>query len=186
MYLRNIRKVVAIEDMGLGRGSDCVIPNCTHTQRRTNAHDVHRGRTHIHHDTAIHRDNPSPKRRALSPHPAQSRHQKRKQTASHLRHHHPSSIIIVLLSIHHTLISAPMHFPVAHHFLFCEPLHELPPMTTSPPRTALLESSALIECGTTPAVIGNSTGAVLTMRTTLPEPGVSRKQKKGRSQPSSV
>eukprot|EP00964_Phaeocystis_antarctica_P061371 scaffold36678_cov49-Phaeocystis_antarctica.AAC.1 len=44
-----------------------------------------------------------------------------------------------------------------------------PPMTTSPPRTAPEDISLLIECGTTPAVIGNSTGAVLTMRTTLPE-----------------
>mmetsp|Transcript_12816 Transcript_12816/g.30210 ORF Transcript_12816/g.30210 Transcript_12816/m.30210 type:complete len:228 (+) Transcript_12816:162-845(+) len=61
-----------------------------------------------------------------------------------------------------------------------------PPMTTSPPRTAPEVISLLIECGTTPAVIGNSTGAVLTMRTTLPEPGVSSTQKKGRSQPSSV
>ena len=61
-----------------------------------------------------------------------------------------------------------------------------PPMTTSPPRMAPDSIMELIECGTTPAVIGNSTGAVLTMRTTLPEPGVSRTQKKGRSQPSSV
>mmetsp|Transcript_12815 Transcript_12815/g.30206 ORF Transcript_12815/g.30206 Transcript_12815/m.30206 type:complete len:228 (+) Transcript_12815:162-845(+) len=61
-----------------------------------------------------------------------------------------------------------------------------PPMTTSPPRTAPEVISLLIECGTTPAVMGNSTGAVLTMRTTLPEPGVSSTQKKGRSQPSSV
>ena len=53
----------------------------------------------------------------------------------------------------------------------------------APPDAAM---SALIECGTMPAVIGNSTGAVLTTRTTLPEPGVSSTQKKGRSQPSSV
>merc|ERR1719263_199525 len=46
--------------------------------------------------------------------------------------------------------------------------------------------SLLMEPGTTDAVIGNSTGAVLTTRTTLPEPGVSRMQKNGRSQPSSV
>jgi hypothetical protein len=43
-----------------------------------------------------------------------------------------------------------------------------PPMAT-PPRGAVF-----IAFGTTEAVIGNSTGAVLTMRTTLPEPGVSR------------
>merc|ERR1712127_348904 len=49
-----------------------------------------------------------------------------------------------------------------------------PPMTTSPPRTAPLFMSLLIEPGTTEAVIGNSTGAVLTT------------QKKGLSQPSSV
>ena len=61
-----------------------------------------------------------------------------------------------------------------------------PPMTTSPPRMAPVAMSALIECGTMPAVIGNSTGAVLTTRTTLPEPGVSSTQKNGRSQPSSV
>ena len=58
---------------------------------------------------------------------------------------------------------------------------------TSPPMTASPEDmSWLIMSGTTPAVIGNSTGAVLTMRTTLPDPGVSRTQKKGRSRPSSV
>ena len=34
--------------------------------------------------------------------------------------------------------------------------------------------------------MGNSTGLVLTMRTTLPDPGVSKMQKNGRSQPSSV
>ena len=34
--------------------------------------------------------------------------------------------------------------------------------------------------------MGNSTGLVFTMRTTLPDPGVSRMQKNGRSQPSSV
>merc|ERR1719440_1051781 len=43
-----------------------------------------------------------------------------------------------------------------------------------------------MELGTTEAVMGNSTGAVLTMRTTLPEPGVAKRQKKGRSRPSSV
>ena len=43
--------------------------------------------------------------------------------------------------------------------------------------------SVLIECGTTPAVMGNSIGAVLTMRTTLPEPGVLRMAKNGRSRP---
>ena len=41
-----------------------------------------------------------------------------------------------------------------------------PPMTTS-----AADMSVLMECGTTPAVMGNSIGAVLTMRTTLPEPG---------------
>ena len=51
-----------------------------------------------------------------------------------------------------------------------------PPMTTSPPPPPALISS-LTENGTTPAVIGNSTGAVLTMRTTLPEPGISRTEK---------
>ena len=35
-----------------------------------------------------------------------------------------------------------------------------PPMTTSPPRTAPVFMSLLIEPGTTEAVIGNSTGAV--------------------------
>merc|ERR1719421_318131 len=68
------------------------------------------------------------------------------------------------------------------------PIHQptSPPMTTSPPRTAPEFMSLLMEPGTTDAVIGNSTGAVFTTRTTLPEPGVSRTQKKGRSQPSSV
>merc|ERR1719181_2048343 len=68
------------------------------------------------------------------------------------------------------------------------PIHQptSPPMTTSPPRTAPEFMSLLMEPGTTDAVIGNSTGAVLTTRTTLPEPGVSRTQKNGRSQPSSV
>ena len=68
------------------------------------------------------------------------------------------------------------------------PTHDYiaPPMTTSPPRTAPDDMSLLMESGTTDAVMGNSTGAVLTTRTTLPEPGVSRTQKKGRSQPSSV
>merc|ERR1712127_1025866 len=47
-----------------------------------------------------------------------------------------------------------------------------PPMTTSPPRTAPLFMSLLIEPGTTEAVIGNSTGAVLTTRTTLPAGGL--------------
>merc|ERR1719440_2199312 len=61
-----------------------------------------------------------------------------------------------------------------------------PPMTTSPPRTAPSAIPWLMECGTTPAVIGNSTGLVFTMRITLPAPGVSRMQKNGRSQPSSV
>merc|ERR1719271_1604689 len=61
-----------------------------------------------------------------------------------------------------------------------------PPMTTSPPRTAPSAMPWLMECGTTPAVIGNSTGLVFTMRITLPAPGVSRMQKNGRSQPSSV
>merc|ERR1719379_2984386 len=61
-----------------------------------------------------------------------------------------------------------------------------PPMTTSPPRTAPEPIPWLMECGTTPAVIGNSTGLVFTMRITLPAPGVSRMQKNGRSQPSSV
>merc|ERR1719191_1564894 len=61
-----------------------------------------------------------------------------------------------------------------------------PPITTSPPRTAPEPISWLMECGTTPAVIGNSTGLVFTMRITLPAPGVSRMQKNGRSQPSSV
>merc|ERR1719326_1595873 len=61
-----------------------------------------------------------------------------------------------------------------------------PPMTTSPPRTAPVDISWLMELGTTPAVMGNSTGAVLTTRTTLPEPGVSRMQKNDRSRPSSV
>ena len=56
-----------------------------------------------------------------------------------------------------------------------------PPMMTS-----AKDMSVLIECGTTPAVMGNSIGAVLTMRTTLPEPGVSRMAKNGRSRPSSV
>merc|ERR1719387_3438439 len=60
-----------------------------------------------------------------------------------------------------------------------------PPMTTSPPRTAYESASWLIEFGTTEAVIGNSMGAVFTTRTTLPEPGVSRMQKNGRSRPSS-
>jgi len=67
-----------------------------------------------------------------------------------------------------------------------QPPIESPPMTTSPPRTAPDDMSELMACGTTAAVIGNSTGAVFTTRTTLPEPGVSKKQKKGRSQPSSV
>ena len=56
-----------------------------------------------------------------------------------------------------------------------------PPMMTS-----AKDLSVLIECGPTPAVMGNSMGAVLTMRTTLPEPGVSRMAKNGRSRPSSV
>ena len=56
-----------------------------------------------------------------------------------------------------------------------------PPMMTS-----CEDISSLMVCGTTPAVMGNSTGAVLTMRITLPEPGVSRTQKNGRSRPSSV
>merc|ERR1719269_160543 len=61
-----------------------------------------------------------------------------------------------------------------------------PPMTTSPPRTTFDAISWLMEWGTTDAAIGNSTGLVFTMRTTLPDPGVSRMQKNGRSQPSSV
>mmetsp|Transcript_819 Transcript_819/g.1175 ORF Transcript_819/g.1175 Transcript_819/m.1175 type:complete len:208 (-) Transcript_819:444-1067(-) len=61
-----------------------------------------------------------------------------------------------------------------------------PPMTTSPPRTALADMSGLIKCETTEAVIGNSTGAVFTTRTTLPDPGVWRTQKNGRFRPSSV
>merc|ERR1719247_2381261 len=61
-----------------------------------------------------------------------------------------------------------------------------PPMTTSPPSTAPEPTFWLMELGTTAAVMGNSTGAVLTTRTTLPEPGVSRTAKKGRSKPSSV
>merc|ERR1719247_972209 len=61
-----------------------------------------------------------------------------------------------------------------------------PPMTTSPPRTAPSAMPWLMECGTTPAVMGNSTGLVFTMRITLPAPGVSRMQKNGRSHPSSV
>merc|ERR1719291_1260303 len=61
-----------------------------------------------------------------------------------------------------------------------------PPITTSPPKTACEDMSVLMEWGATAAVMGNSTGAVLTMRTTLPDPGVSRMPKKGRSRPSSV
>eukprot|EP00964_Phaeocystis_antarctica_P019861 scaffold10954_cov63-Phaeocystis_antarctica.AAC.2 len=41
-----------------------------------------------------------------------------------------------------------------------------PPMTTSPD-----DMMSLMEWGTTAAVMGNSTGAVFTTRTTLPEPG---------------
>jgi len=59
-------------------------------------------------------------------------------------------------------------------------------MTTSPPRTAPVDISLLIKWGMTAQVKGNSMGAVLTMRTTLPGPGVSRKQKNGRSRPASV
>ena len=58
-----------------------------------------------------------------------------------------------------------------------------PPITTSPPPEDI---SWLMEFGTTAAVMGNSTGAVLTTRTTLPDPGVSRMQKNGLSKPSSV
>ena len=61
-----------------------------------------------------------------------------------------------------------------------------PPITTSPPRTAPEDMLWLMECGTTEVAMGNSTGLVLTMRTTLPDPGVSKMQKNGRSQPSSV
>merc|ERR1719240_1470756 len=61
-----------------------------------------------------------------------------------------------------------------------------PPITTSPPSTAPEPISSLMVYGTTDAYIGNSTGLVLTTRTTLPDPGVGRKQKNGRSQPSSV
>merc|ERR1719428_1604527 len=61
-----------------------------------------------------------------------------------------------------------------------------PPMTTSPPRTAPEDISWLMVKGTTEAYMGNSTGLVFTTRTTLPDPGVGRKQKNGRSQPSSV
>ena len=74
-----------------------------------------------------------------------------------------------------------MRGPARHSSLFppliaSRPIHQpaSPPRTTSPPRTAPEENSSLIEWGTTPAVMGNSTGAVLTMRTTLPEPGVTR------------
>merc|ERR1719231_379174 len=61
-----------------------------------------------------------------------------------------------------------------------------PPITTSPPSTTSEDMSWLMRWGTTAQVIGNSAGAVFTTRTTLPEPGVPRKHRKGRSQPSSV
>mmetsp|Transcript_14909 Transcript_14909/g.37186 ORF Transcript_14909/g.37186 Transcript_14909/m.37186 type:complete len:264 (-) Transcript_14909:147-938(-) len=57
----------------------------------------------------------------------------------------------------------------------------------SPPTTTSLTAMfSLMTYGTTEAVMGNSTGDVLTTRTTLPDPMVSKKHKKGRSRPSSV
>mmetsp|Transcript_14906 Transcript_14906/g.37179 ORF Transcript_14906/g.37179 Transcript_14906/m.37179 type:complete len:264 (-) Transcript_14906:147-938(-) len=57
----------------------------------------------------------------------------------------------------------------------------------SPPTTTSLTAMfSLMTYGTTEAVMGNSTGDVLTTRTTLPDPMVSKKHKKGRSSPSSV
>ena len=57
----------------------------------------------------------------------------------------------------------------------------------SPPRTtSVLEAYSSISPGSTHEVKGNSMGAVLTIRTTFPLPGVSTSMKKGRSKPSSV